>query len=59
MTRAGTSVQDMLRTSRRSLDLPDDRRCERVEMPRVEEFRSMAKLRRAIAPRRRVASPTR
>ena len=51
--------QDMLKTRRRSLDLPDDRRRERVEMPRVEEFRSMPKLRRAIAPRSRAASPTR
>ncbi len=59
MTRAGPGVQNILRTSRRSLDLPDDRRRQRVEIPRVEEFRSMPKLRRAIAPKSPAASPTR
>jgi hypothetical protein len=36
MTRARTSIRDMLGTSRGSLDLTDDRCRERAEVARVE-----------------------
>ena len=58
MTRARTSIQDMLRTSRGSLDLPDDRCRERTEVSRVEELRAVPELRWAITARSRAVSPT-
>jgi hypothetical protein len=49
MTCPRTSIQNMLSTLRRSFDLPDDRRRERVEVSCVEELRTVPELRRAIA----------
>jgi hypothetical protein len=45
MARTGTGVQDVLGASRRSLDLPDDRRRERFEVSRTEELRPVPELR--------------
>src|SRR5215831_1187510 len=58
MTCPRTSIQNMLGTLRRSLDLPDDRRRERVEVSCVEELRTVPELRRAITARSREAAPT-
>jgi len=58
MARTGTGIHDLLSTSRRSLDLPDDRRRERVKVSRAQELRAVAELRRAIPARSRLAAPT-
>jgi hypothetical protein len=58
MTCPRTSIQNMLGTLRRSLDLPGDRRRERVEVSCVEELRTVPELRRAITARSRAAAPT-
>jgi hypothetical protein len=55
MTCPRTSHQNMLNTLRRSLDSPDDRRRERVEVYCLEELRTVPELRRAIS---RAAAPT-
>jgi hypothetical protein len=57
MARTGTGIHDVLSTSHRSLDLPDDRRRERVEVSPAEELRAVPELRRAIPARSRVAAP--
>ena len=58
MARPGTGIHDVPSASRRSLDLPDDRRRERVEVSRTEELRAVPELQRAIPARSRVAAPT-
>jgi hypothetical protein len=58
MARTGTGIHDLLSTSGRSLDLPDDRRRKRVEVSCTEELRAVPELRRAVSARSRAAAPT-
>ena len=59
MTRARTSIQNMLRPWRGSFDMPDDYCRECAEMSRVEELRAVPKLRWSVTTRSRAASPAR
>jgi hypothetical protein len=58
MARTGTGIHEVPSPSGRSLDLPDDRRRERVKVSRAQELRAVAELRRAIPARSRLAAPT-
>ena len=58
MTRARTSIQDMLRPWRGSLDMPDDCCRECAEVSCIEKLRALPELRRVVAARSWAASPT-